>query len=259
MKTLKDYIENVYEKENMANIYNETSNPIGKNQNVYDHFNSFMFSPDRNIFNKLLWRLKFYDETKHLHGDIVECGVYKGSGMMTWLKAMDSYEHHSIKKVVGFDMFNAQDTLNSITDSIDNMMMKQVLERDMKMTDLSLEAVKSRIEGAGFHSDKFELVKGDISFTSNEYLKTRPGFRISILYLDLDIYQPTYDVLMNLHSRVIPGGRIVFDEYAYQSWSESQAADDFNDMYGHDYNTYKIDVKAPTLVMEKHIHPNDAE
>ena len=63
----------------MVNLYNNTAN-IKSNQNVYDSFNGFIFSSDRNVFNKLYSRMKFYEMTKHLMGDIVECGVFKGSG-----------------------------------------------------------------------------------------------------------------------------------------------------------------------------------
>ena len=49
----------------------------------------------------------------------------------------------------------------------------------------------------------------------------------SILYLDLDLYKPTYKALVNLWDNVVEGGLIIFDEYGYHNWSESQAVDRF--------------------------------
>ena len=51
--------------------------------------------------------------------------------------------------------------------------------------------------------------------------------KISLLYLDLDLAQPTYDVLNAAWDRVSRGGIVVFDEYAFHHWSESQGADQF--------------------------------
>lgn len=250
LKTLRDYIEDVQIKENMANIYNEQGD-IKKNQNVYDAFNDFIFSTDRNVFNKLIARASIYYATKKLHGDIIECGVYKGSGMLTWLKLMDVSEYHSIKKVVGFDMFNPAETLKTIFDEKDHGMMKQVFDRDSKNDDLSLDAVHNRIIRAGFRGDKYELVKGDITKLAHHYVKEHPGLRISILYLDLDIADPTYSALEAFESRIVKGGCIVFDEYAYQAWSESDAADDFIAEHGSKYEIVKLDIKAPTLLLIK--------
>ena len=87
------------------NIYNSTAK-LDDNQAMYDSFNTFMFSNDRNVFNKLYYKFKLYEMTHHLLGDIVECGVFKGTGLMAWLKILQLNEANSIRKVIGFDFFN---------------------------------------------------------------------------------------------------------------------------------------------------------
>jgi hypothetical protein len=233
----------------MSNLYNNGLN-ITTGQDVYDSFNKFIFSNDRNVFNKMMARINFYERTKDLHGDIVECGVFKGSGMLTWLKAMDSYEHHSIKKVVGFDMFDPEKTVEDLT-GIDKKTMQQVFHRDnkLKSSDLSIEVVNAKILDAGFDCSKFELVEGDICEMAPDYINTRPGFCISILYMDLDLEEPTYAALNALWPRVVPGGIVVFDEYAYHRWSETRAADKF--VYATGLNLNKLNIKAPTAYIVK--------
>jgi hypothetical protein len=233
----------------MVNLYNSNVD-IHSNQTIYDSFNNFIFSKDRNVFNKLASRIWFYEQTKHILGDIVECGVFKGSGLLTWLKILNMYESNSIKKVVGFDFFNPK-FVDDMPDGIDKETMKQVFDRDenLMMNDVSLEGITYKIVNAGFDDSKFQLVAGDITKSSYEYLKDRPGFRISILYLDLDLDEPTYEALTALWDRVLPGGMIVFDEYGYHNWSESNAVDRF--LAEKNLKLHSTSIKAPTAYIVK--------
>ena len=223
---------------------------IKADQKMYDSFNYFMFSNERNVFNKLHSKFWLYDMTKHLHGDIVECGVFKGSGLVSWLKIMNLHEPFSIKKVIGFDFFDPN-FVDSIDLSVDKESMSQVFTRvkNFDRSDFDVESIREKITMAGFDDTKFELVRGDISLTSKEYLAKRPGFRISLLYLDLDLYEPTYNTLVNLWDNLVSGGVAVFDEYAYHTWSESDAVDQF--LEEKKLKLVKTNIKAPTAYVIK--------
>ena len=199
-----------------------------QSQSVFDSYNNFLMSDDRKVFFKLCMRFNLYNKVKDLHGDIVECGVFKGAGLLAWLKMIDMYQPNSLKKVIGFDFFDPGFT-EELENIIDKENMKYVFSRDPNLNakDVSLEAIEARLKKAGFNNNKFELVKGDISQTSKDFIMNKPGFRISLLYLDLDLDVPTYDTLNVFWDRVVPGGVVVFDEYAMYSWSESNAVDRF--------------------------------
>lgn len=233
----------------MVNLYNNTAN-ISANQDVYDSFNGFIFSQDRNVFNKLYSRIKFYEMTKHLLGDIVECGVFKGSGLLTWLKILDMNEPNSIKKVIGFDFFNPN-FVDDLQDEVDRDLMKQVFDRckELEKDELTVAGVRQKIKDAGFDDNKFDLVAGDISLTSRSFLKDKPGLRISVLYLDLDLGDPTYETLNNMWDRVVDGGIVVLDEYAYHGWSESKGVDRF--VKEHGLQIIPTNVKTPTAYIVK--------
>lgn len=233
----------------MLNIYND-SKKLDDKQELYDSYNNFIMSDERKLFFKMYWRMKLFDMVKHLHGDIVECGVFKGAGLILWLKLMDLEQQHSIKKVIGFDFFDPN-FVADLPDKIDKALMQQVFDRDssLKKDDVSLEAITQRITNAGFKPNRYQLVKGDISKTSSEFLIERPGFRISLLYLDLDIDKPTYDTLEALWDRVVPGGLVVFDEYAYHSWSESNAVDRFIKDRG--LKLHNTNIETPTAYIIK--------
>jgi|TARA_R110000868_G_scaffold176980_1_gene415131 hypothetical protein len=233
----------------MTNLYNDNSD-IQKNQDMYDSYNGFIFSNDRVVFNKLYSKIYFYEMTKHLPGDIVECGVFKGSGLLAWLKILAMNEPNSIKKVLGFDFFNPS-FVDNMKSGVDKDTMKQVFTRDknLEISDVSYDGIYNKIINAGFDSSKFELVKGDIIETSQTVVEEKPGLRISILYLDMDLDKPTYAALKTFWNNIVSGGVIIFDEYAYHSWSESNGADDFIKEMGLTLHTTGI--KAPTAYIIK--------
>jgi hypothetical protein len=48
----------------------------------------------------------FFNKVKELPGDIVELGVFKGSGIATFSKFLEIYCPNSNKKIIGFDIFD---------------------------------------------------------------------------------------------------------------------------------------------------------
>lgn len=230
------------------NIYNQKEEST--QQCVYDAYNNFLFNSDRNVFFKMMMRFQLFNKVKELNGDIVECGVFKGSGMVLWLKLLDLYSPHDIRKVIGFDFFD-RNFVDKIEDDTDREMMSQVFTRcnDLEDYDISEEGIYTKILDCDISKNRFELVKGDISITSRKFCEERPGFRISLLYMDLDLEEPTYEALRNFWSRVVKGGIIVFDEYSYHTWSESNAVDRF--VKEHNLILYKTNVKSPTAYIVK--------
>ena len=59
---------------------------------------------------------------------------------------------------------------------------------------------------------KFELVKGDASETIDVWLEENPHAIVSMAIFDMDIYQPTKDVLEKIIPRLTKGSVLVFDE-----------------------------------------------
>ena len=88
---------------------------VETSQNLYDFFNGFILSSDTKVFGKLLARTLLVDQVKDLPGDIVECGVFKGTGMLTFLKIKRFLCPNSGKKVVGFDFFDSEKLVESLS------------------------------------------------------------------------------------------------------------------------------------------------
>jgi hypothetical protein len=223
-----------------------TQNP----QSLFDNFNGFILNKDRRIFNKLISRALIYNEVKDIPGDIVECGVFKGTGLYTFLKLKNIFNPTTSKKVIGFDFFNTEELISSITDINDKETMSTLFkDRNFTHTESFKETLYNNILNDGFDKSEFELIEGDISITTKQFSADNPGFKISLLYIDLDLEIPTYNTLVNLWDNVTKGGIIVFDEYGYHKWSESKGVDRF-------INEYNLDIKSlnylcPTAYIKK--------
>jgi hypothetical protein len=197
------------------------------NQNTYDNFNEFIMSSDKKVFNKLIARTLIYNEVKDVPGDIVECGVFKGSGFYTFLKLKRLMNPNSIKKVIGFDYFDTNELIKSLTEMDKKAMSILFNERNFQHKNDFKFKLEEKIKSHGFSNEDFELISGDISISSKKYVEENPGLKISILYIDLDLEIPTYDTLKNFWNNLSKGGIIVFDEYAHSKWSESRGVDKF--------------------------------
>ena len=212
----------------MADIYNGIK---VTEQSIYDAYNTLMFSDDTRVFNKMTKKVEIYNEIKGLVGDIFEFGVFKGASVALWLKLINMYEPNSITKVVGFDYFNTDDLLNNL-DGLNKTMMINVANR-VNNDNLTLENVKNRLN------------------LSKLFVKENPGVKIKLLYMDLDVGEPTYEILITLWDKVCLNGIIVFDEYAYHKWDESIGVDKFLRTIKGKYEQYSTNMISPTLFIKK--------
>jgi hypothetical protein len=199
-------------------------------QSFFDSFNQFIMSNDTKVFNKLIARAFIYDKVKDVPGDIVECGVFKGSGVYTFLKLKRLLNPNSSKRVIGFDFFDTTELLKSLNNEQDIESMKVLFSgRDFVHEQSFEETLNNKIMADGFEPREFLLVQGDVCKTTRDFVRDNPGFKISLLYMDVDLEVPTYETLINLWDNISKGGMIVFDEYGFHKWSESKGADRFID------------------------------
>ena len=232
---------------NNIDIYNGNKH---ENQSFYDAFNQFIFSNDRRVFAKLLYRHEVFQKIKHLPGDIVEVGVFKGSGIATWAKLYDLYIPHTNKKVIGFDLFSSNTSPSFFSSYKNGHTMIPVINR-IPIDERSIKSVKERLFQANISDTKYILIEGDVCYTTREFVEQNPGFRISLLYHDLDLDEPTYESLVNLWDRVVPGGYIIFDEYDYHVFDESNAVDRFLKDKNIKYKVLSTNIYTPSAYIIK--------
>lgn len=218
-------------------------------QETYDAFNTFIFSNDTKVLGKLIARSILFNQVISVPGDIVECGVFKGSGIFSWLKLKTILAPNSFKKVIGFDFFNTDELINELSGQDKEAMNELFVSRNFNHTNNYNVILEQILIDAGFTSSDFELISGDVSETSKQFVKDRPGAKISLLYMDVDLEKPTYDTLCALWPKVSKGGIVVLDEYACHQWSESIGVDRFAEE--HNLTVEPLDFFAPTAYIKK--------
>ena len=190
---------------------------------IWDAYNLLLLGPDIERLRKLLVRYDLFRISLDVPGDIVECGVFKGTGLMLWLKLLHIYCPGSIKQVIGFDVFT------SYAKTSESFEAEQVEEfiRESRFQGVTIDELYEKVDAMRLDRNKCELIAGDIRKTAPKYLATRPGFRISLLNLDLDLEEATSAALEAFWPRVVRGGVVIFDEYSVSRWTESNAVDRF--------------------------------
>ena len=191
-------------------------------QRTWDSYNDLMLGPDLDRIRKMLVRYDLFRRTLDVPGDIVECGVFKGVGLMYWLKLLQIYAPTARKRVIGFDSFAP--FAGALRDY--EAPQAQALLDAAHFDGATPDQIGAYAERMGL-GDKVELVAGDIAETAAGYVARNGGFRISLLHLDIDTYAATSAALAALYDRITPGGLVVCDEYAYRGWGESDAVDEF--------------------------------
>lgn len=233
----------------MTEFENNEKQVINTSQEIYDAFNSFIFSNDTKVLAKLIARTNLFNQVRDVPGDIVEAGVFKGSGILTWLKLKKILDPTAFKKVIGFDFFDTEGLLQSLSghdrERMENLFNSRKFSHKMAFYSMLMDIIYN----AGFNNGDFELIRGDIIPISGTYALNRPGAKISLLYMDLDLEEPTYQTLQNLWPMVSKGGLVVFDEYAYHQWSETIGADRFAEENGLEIKP--LPYNAPTAYIKK--------
>jgi len=150
------------------------------------------------------------------NGSIVECGVFCGGGLSSWVHfsaCLEPYNH--TRRVIGFDTFDGFPTIAKEDDQLGSSRHLSVgaFRTHSTIQDEIMEMMAIHDANRPVRQiPKVELVPGDASKTIEEYVNRTPHLLISLLYLDFDLYEPTVAALKHLLPRVVKGGIVAFDE-----------------------------------------------
>jgi len=189
---------------------------IGSNVEKLQNFTKYVPVQD---LRRFVCRYEIFKKILHVHGSIVECGVFLGGGLMSFAQLSEIFEpFNHLRNIIGFDTFTGFASVSDNDKRKDNVNVEngglsidsyEDLLEDIKLFD------KNRVLS---HIEKVRLVKGDIKETLPKYLEERPYTVVSLLYMDFDIFEPTAFALKHLIPRIPKGGIIAFDELNHETW-----------------------------------------
>lgn len=165
-------------------------------------------------------------------GSFVECGVYKGVGLLTWAKLLDMFcPGDTSRKVFGFDNFKGFPSLSEQDGAANPKSGKVSGGWNPKNSKAELDYFLELFQRDKFlpRSQMIELIEGDIRETAARFVKRYPGLGVALLHLDVDLYEPTLAALKAFYPKVVNGGVVVVDEYALKDWGATKAVEEFFD------------------------------
>lgn len=151
-------------------------------------------------------------------GSIVECGVFKGFGVMSWAKLSTMLEPENLtRRIYGFDTFCGFPSVSEKDKNNINTHKDGDLSSDSykELQELIKEYDKDRFLG---HIEKVHLIKGDVCKTIPEFIANNQHLLVSLLFLDMDLYEPTRTALEHFVPRMPRGAVIAFDELDNPMW-----------------------------------------
>jgi hypothetical protein len=151
-------------------------------------------------------------------GSIVECGVFKGFGVMSWAKLSAMLEPENLtRRIYAFDTFAGFPNVSEKDTNKVAMPTEGALFADSydELKALIAEYDQDRFLG---HIDKVHLIKGDVMQTIPPFLEENPHLLVSLLFLDMDLYEPTKVALEKFLPRMPRGAVLAFDELDNPMW-----------------------------------------
>jgi hypothetical protein len=173
----------------------------------------------RQFLTRFLTRYEIFKQVLNVQGSVVECGVLFGRGVMTFAQLSAIFEpaNHQ-RKVIGFDTFSGFPELHEADQGVSipnrhpgGMAVDAYddLNESIRLFDMN------RHVG---HIPMVQLVRGDVKDTIPQYLEENPHTVVSLLHLDIDLYEPTKIALESFLPRMPKGAVIVFDELNAKNW-----------------------------------------
>lgn len=183
----------------------------------WSYENGFHLTSDKSRIEKIITHYNIFKKITQTPGDIFEFGVFKGNSLIRFATFRDMLNLN--KKVYGFDIFGKFPKQKNLED---NKFIKKFEKSSGE--GISVNKLKKFLFHKSLHN--IELYKGDILSTLNKFLKLNKKIKISLLHIDVDVYEPTKFILENLYDKIEKNGIIIFDDYSIIR-GETDAVDEF--------------------------------
>tara|TARA_B110001450_G_C17628723_1_gene484334 strand:- start:828 stop:1517 length:690 start_codon:yes stop_codon:yes gene_type:complete len=183
--------------------------PKSDNQSMFDYETYFSLTMNEERLGKFLAHYEAMKIAENIPGEIVECGVFKGTSLMRFAIMRQLMGGDKSARIYGFDVFSDKYPNTKFAED--------KVQRDHWIKTAGGKSIGDKQLSKLFKKkniNNFSLIAGDVNKTIPRFKKQNPGFKISLLNIDIDFVEPTLTVLNNFYDCVTKGGIILLDNYA---------------------------------------------
>lgn len=202
------------------NNNNKLHNYISKLDNISNkHVLDFALYTPINSIQRFLVKYELIKLIQNIPGAVIELGVCSGNGLLSLIQSHNVLEQqYKFREFYGFDTFEGFPSVHeNDTNNLDNK---------NKVGDFSNNSHDNILDVVDIHNNYLyvpttvKLIKGDVTKTVPEFLNTTGNkhILIALLYLDLDLYEPTKIALKHFLPRMAKGSIIAFDELNHSKY-----------------------------------------
>lgn len=190
---------------------------------------------------------KLVDQTSNLGGIIVECGVGAGVSLNSICQSeisISSLKNIKPREIFAFDSFEGFPEPSIHDNSARQLTKGQAIERNWF---LELNNLYDELNLLGINENKIKLhlVRGFFEKTLNQQkLDKKLLSGISLLHLDVDIYNSYKICLEVLHPLMLKGGIIIFDEYLNSKEKFPGAIKAIDEFFGDEKKNIRHDFRS---------------
>lgn len=211
-------------KPEYSNVVRGSSKEVEARKRILELFKNSPVPDDEMLVNlglylrstmlaKVLYLNELYQLITHLPGIVVEFGVWWGANLALFESFRSVYEPYNwTRRVVGFDTFEGYPAIspqdgNSAYARVGGYTVTAGYEQylDHLLTAHEDDNIMSHIK-------KFQLVRGDVVQTIDQYFERNPQSIVALAYFDLALYEPTKKCLEAIRPRLVRGSILAMDE-----------------------------------------------
>ena len=212
-KDLTNNTKNDFEYLEMLDEY--FKNSVGTTVEKIQNFTKYV--PRQDLTN-FIAKYEIFKKILDVPGDIIECGVFFGGGLMTSAHLSSIFEPINFeRKIIGFDTFSGLTELSD-KDSDESPLAKKGAYSIDSFDDL--QKCFKIYDSNRFlnHFQKIEVIKGNAVDTIPKFLMKNPQTIISHLSLDFLLYEPSKVALENFVPLMPKNSIISFNTLTDKKW-----------------------------------------
>lgn len=187
----------------------------------FEYENKFYLTAPISRISKFTTHLDLFRRVSHIPGDIVECGVFKGVSLSRFVKFRSLFDNIFSKKIIAFDVFGEFPEAKYENDKEK----RETFIQEAGNKSIGKDELIAIFKELDLYQN-IELVEGNILDTVPEYKAKNPHLKISLLHIDVDLYEPTKVVLEGFYPSMVKGGIVILDDYGAFAGA-NKAIDDY--------------------------------